>query len=74
MDRSRSALLMQIILENNSDIIIISEQYRNNDTPTWYSDNLGTMTIQVPDSQWVHVDSHGCYDGFVWIEQEHYFM
>ena len=57
MNRSRLAhdLLMQIILEHNSDIIIINEQYRNKDTPTWYLGNLGTAAIWVPDSQWVHV-------------------
>ena len=72
MHRSRLAhdLLTQIILEHNADIIIISEQYRNKDTPTWYSDNLGTAAIWVPDSQRVHVDSHGCGDGFIWIKSK----
>ena len=61
-------LCMEIVLEHNVDIIIIGEQYRNKDTPTSYSDNLGTVAIRIPDSQQVHVDSHGYGDGFVWIK------
>ena len=44
----------------------IRDRYRNKDTPTWYSDNLGAADIWLPDSQRFRIDSHGCGDGFVW--------
>lgn len=70
MNRSKTAndLLTQIILETKADILLISEQYKNRDDPTWNADRLGTAAIWVPDPSRVCIDSHGAGDGFVWIK------
>ena len=60
-------LLAQLICEKDADLLIISEEYQNRDSQTWFSDTLGTAAIWVSNPRKVMVDSHGSGNGFVWI-------
>lgn len=60
-------LLYQLTYEKKADVILISEQYQNRNSPRWYSDLLGTAAIWVPDATKVRVENHGCGSGFVWV-------
>ena len=50
LHRSKTAdnLLHQLTSEYNTDIVIISEQYKNKDIPAWSSDPTGTTAIWIP--------------------------
>lgn len=52
MHRSRTAdaLLEQMTVEKEVDVVIISEQYRRISRGSWFEDNTGTAAIWVPDS------------------------
>ncbi|XP_033229118.1 uncharacterized protein LOC117180736 [Belonocnema kinseyi] len=63
-------LLYQIVCEKNIDLLIISEQYRDRDSPTWFSDNLGTAAIWIRNSRGIPVEDHGSGDGCVWIKSK----
>ena len=69
LNRSRTAqdLLAQISLEKNADIVIISEQHRDGARTSWYSDELGTAAIWIPDPQSQPVAQHGSGKGYVWV-------
>ena len=69
LNRSKAAqdLLAQIRLEKNADIIIISEQYRDGAGTGWYSDELGSTAIWIPDPQSQPVAQHGSGKGHVWV-------
>ncbi|GJQ78608.1 hypothetical protein Trydic_g11716 [Trypoxylus dichotomus] len=69
MNRSRVAdeLLYQLAFETNTDIVLISEQYRNRDQPTWFSDPLSTSAIWISSSRNIRVEGHGSEEGFVWV-------
>lgn len=68
MHRSRIAdnLLVQLALEHRSDILLISEQYRDRHEAGWYSDLLGTAAIWIPRTSSVTITSHGTGTGHVW--------
>lgn len=68
--RSRTAndLLKQFEFEMDIDIFILSEQYQDRDHHGWFSDNLGTAAIFIPDLGKYPVKSQGSEDGFVWIK------
>ncbi|GJQ78554.1 hypothetical protein Trydic_g11665 [Trypoxylus dichotomus] len=72
MNRSRLAdeLLYQLAFESNTDIVLISEQYRNRDQPTWFSDPLSTSAIWISSSRNIRVEGHGSEEGFVWVRCE----
>ncbi|GJQ79253.1 hypothetical protein Trydic_g5496 [Trypoxylus dichotomus] len=72
MNRSRLAdeLLYQLAFETNTDIVLISEQYRNRDQPTWFSDPLSTSAIWISSSRNIRVEGHGSEEGFVWVRCE----
>ena len=72
LHRSRTAndLLRQLILEKKSDILIISEQYQDEDSPTWYKDTLGTAAIWVLNPTKVPIMASGSEDGCVWVKSE----
>ena len=77
MHRSLTAhdLLEQICFEKHTDIILISEQYRNTPGPGWYTDNLGTAAIWIRDRQNIHITDHGSGSGFVWVRyQQTYYV
>lgn len=64
--RTADALLDQVKLHNDADLLIISEQYRDRSLPEWYSDNLGTAAIWIP---YPNVsEAHGSENGFVWVK------
>ncbi|XP_033229068.1 uncharacterized protein LOC117180687 [Belonocnema kinseyi] len=69
MHRSEEAndLLDQIVPEKKINLLIISEQYRNRDSPTWYSDNRGPAPIWVRNSIGIPVEDHSSRDGYGWI-------
>ena len=69
MHRSKTAhdLMTQMTFEKKVDIWLISEQYKNLETPGWFTDTLGTASIWVPNSRNIHIEKHGRADGFVWI-------
>lgn len=69
MNRSKIAdcLLQQLAIERGAELLILSEQYRNRDSLSWYPDLLGTAAIWIPNGG-VYVESHGAGRGFVWIK------
>ena len=50
LNRSKVAndLLHQIAREKDADLLLISEQYVYGQTSPWYSDDLGTAAIWIP--------------------------
>lgn len=50
MHRSEEAnnLLDRLVREKKIDLVIISEQYRDKDTATWFLDNPGTAADWKP--------------------------
>ncbi|GJQ78881.1 hypothetical protein Trydic_g52 [Trypoxylus dichotomus] len=72
MNRSGLAdeVLHQLAFETNTDIVLISEQYRNRDQPTWFSDPLSTSAIWISSSRNIRVEGHGSEEGFVWVRCE----
>ncbi|GJQ87204.1 hypothetical protein Trydic_g12556 [Trypoxylus dichotomus] len=72
MNRSGLAdeLLYQLAFETNTDIVLISEQYRNRDQLTWFSDPLSTSAIWISSSRNIRVEGHGSEEGFVWVRYE----
>ena len=69
LNRSKTAqdLMAQLTFEKMVDVWILSEQYKCDTGPGWYSDRLGTAAIWIPDGRKVHVERHGRAEGFVWI-------
>ncbi|XP_073979889.1 uncharacterized protein [Rhodnius prolixus] len=65
--RTADALLDRLITEWEPDLLIISEQYRNRGSPTWYTDVYNTAAIWVPNPGTVPVEYHSSGRGFVWI-------
>lgn len=72
MHRSKTAndLLTQLCFEKNADLLIISEQYQQRDSSSWYADNLGTAAIWVLDTDKTPVEDHGSGNGFVWVKSK----
>lgn len=70
LNRSRTAdaLLHQLAYEHKADLVIISEQYQNKSSASWYYDELGTSAIWIRDPARFTVRSHGRGKGFVWVE------
>lgn len=70
MHRSRVAndLLTQLMLEYETDILLISEQYRDREDAGWYGDELGTAAIWVPRTSRITITKHGRGRGYVWVE------
>lgn len=69
LNRSRTAdnLLYQLVHEKRADVLLISEQYKNRQISAWYSDDLGTAAIWIPDQASSSVSKHGRGHGFVWV-------
>lgn len=67
--RSRTAddLLHQLGHEKGVDIVLVSEQYRDYQSSSWYPDALGTAAIWVREQSSVSVGAHGRGRGFAWV-------
>lgn len=60
-------LLHQLGYEKKADMLLISEQYKDYQSPSWYRDELGTAAIWIRDPSKVIVTEHGSGKGYVWV-------
>ena len=65
--RTADALLDQLAREHGVDALLVSEQYRDRDSPFWFPDSLGTAGFWARNTAEAPVRSHGCGRGFVWV-------
>lgn len=72
MHRGKTAdeLLPQIAIEQQADIVIISEQYRGKSSGHWIEDDSATAAIWIPPKQERHPKGHGKGNCFVWVQME----
>lgn len=72
MHRSKvpDALLPQIVIEQNADIMIISEQYSTKPNGLWVDDDSKTCAIWIPNKTKVKPKHSGKGNGFVWVQIE----
>ena len=63
-------LLTQFVGEWDVDLVFISEQHHDRDSPGWFSDSLGTAAIWIPDLRKFQILGHGAGEGFVWVRGE----
>lgn len=72
MHRSKTAndLLNHRVLEEEIDLLILSEQYHNRDTTTWIMDNLGTAAIWVRNTRKLPIENRGSENGYVWVKSK----
>ncbi|XP_033228825.1 uncharacterized protein LOC117180435 [Belonocnema kinseyi] len=70
LNRSRNAheLLTQLTYDEKADLLILSEQYQDRTSTTWFSDKLGTAAIWVTNINKVPAESHGAGEGYVWVK------
>lgn len=70
MHRSKTAssLIDQIMLEENADMAIISEQYLTTKSGFWLEDHTKTAAIWIPQHRTMIVKEKGTGNGFVWIK------
>lgn len=61
------ALLPQILIEQEADIAIISEQYTSKASGCWFEDTSNTAAIWIPNSSQLIPGLSGRGDGFVWV-------
>lgn len=61
------ALLPQIIIEQEADIVLISEQYANMTTGYWLEDETYTAAIWIPSTSHLIPNTTGKGNGFVWV-------
>lgn len=64
------ALLPQIVIEQEADITIISEQYTMKTNGLWFEDDTKTAAIWIPTSSTINPKCNGKGKGFVWIQTE----
>lgn len=69
MHRSKVAndLLLPLAYEKSADILLLSEQYKDLDSPSWYGDLSGTAAVWVLNTGNIRIRDHGRGDGFVWV-------
>lgn len=72
MHRSKTAtsLLAQLCVERSIDIVIVSEQYQQNNRANWFSDELGTAAIWVKNPRLFRTITSGRSRGFVLIKDK----
>lgn len=70
MHRSKTAdaLLDQLLIEKNVDIVVISEQYGRPKNGTWIEDTSRTAAIWIPTRSTITIEDRGCGTGFVWLK------
>lgn len=73
MHRSRTAnsLLPQVMLENETDVAIISEQYKAANSGTWLEDTSATAAIWLTENSSFHKTNNGVGNGFVWASSQY---
>lgn len=64
------ALLPQIVIEQETDIIVISEQYGRLTNGTWLHDDTETAAIWIPNNRDLKLKNNGKGNGFVWAQVE----
>lgn len=62
------ALLPQVALEQDADVIIISEQYSKKSNGYWIDDNTETAAIWFPSGSNLRPTKTGKGNGFVWVQ------
>lgn len=69
LNRSKTAndLLTQIIYEKQADLLILSEQYQDRHSETWFKNTLGMAAIWVTNPTTVPVVVHGSEKAYVWV-------
>lgn len=74
MHRSKTAdaLLDQLVLERNADLVVISEQYIRQKNGTWIEDTSKTAAIWIPALKRVTIRDKGSGNGFVWIKVDEF--
>ncbi|XP_050338250.1 uncharacterized protein LOC126764627 [Bactrocera neohumeralis] len=68
--KAADALLSQMVMENDYEIIIISEQYKKKERGTWLEDSSSTAAIWLPPGSNGATVSNGNGNGFVWAKWE----
>lgn len=63
-------ILPQIVLEQEADIVIISEQHSQMLNGLWFEDESKTAAIWIPNRRWIQPKNHGKGNGFVWVQLE----
>lgn len=70
LHRSRLAdsLLDQLVVEKDTDLVLLCEQYRDRNPRSWFVDLLGTAAIWIPDLGKVPAEACERRAGYVWIK------
>lgn len=63
-------ILPQIVLEQEAEIVVISEQHRKMPNGLWLEDDSKTAAIWIPNKRSVQPTNHGKGNGFVWVQLE----
>nr|AMS38369.1 hypothetical protein [Bactrocera tryoni] len=66
--KAADALLSQMVMENDYEIIIISEQYKKKERGTWLEDSSSTAAIWLPPGSNATTVNNGNGNGFVWAK------
>ncbi|XP_039951543.1 uncharacterized protein LOC120768853 [Bactrocera tryoni] len=66
--KAADAILSQMVMENDYEIIIISEKYKKKETGTWLEDSSSTAAIWLPQGSNATTVSNGNGNGFVWVK------
>lgn len=61
-------MMYQLAREKSADLLLISEQWVESDSPNWFPDELGTAAIWIVNPRKVLVQEKGSGRGFVWIK------
>lgn len=72
-NRLATELLSEVISTVKIDVAIISEQYRNPNTSTWFAGNTGTAAIWVLNPN-LQILEKGVENGFVWVKAKQYYI
>lgn len=69
LNRSRCAddILTQAVHEERSDIVLVSEPYRNRSDVHWFADTTNSAAIWISNSRNIPLKSNGTGDCFSWI-------
>ncbi|XP_053964176.1 uncharacterized protein LOC128867102 [Anastrepha ludens] len=76
MHRSRTAdaLLAQIAIERELDVVIISEQYGRIAKGTWFEDEIVTAALWIPSGSAAAVTQHGAVRCYTYLQNKRFTM